>query len=154
MEWDAERSTLDRGPLLCSDVADGQSWQAWEPVTCAGMVGLHARGDALQDGVWHAADCNSLQPHDKHRNLDCDGRTMRGSTSTATTFLACCRSSCVRLPVPGPISNTVSVLLMPALSTMALTTFGFLRMCWPRVLWNSMPASHDAPHQNDWLSSM
>jgi len=36
------------------------------------------------------------------------------------------------LPVPGPISNTVSVGFNPALATMAVTTAGFLRKCCPR----------------------
>ncbi len=35
-------------------------------------------------------------------------------------------------PVPGPISSTESVGLMAALATMAVTTAGFLRKCWPR----------------------
>jgi len=35
-------------------------------------------------------------------------------------------------PVPGPISSTESVRLMAALATMAVTTAGFLRKCWPR----------------------
>ena len=35
-------------------------------------------------------------------------------------------------PVPGPISNTVSVGFKPALATMAVTTAGFLRKCCPR----------------------
>lgn len=65
--------------------------------------------------------------------------TMRGSSSTATTLLAFSRSFMVRLPVPGPISSTTSVLLTPALSTMACTTIGFFKMCWPLDLWNSRP---------------
>ena len=36
------------------------------------------------------------------------------------------------LPVPGPISNTESVGLMPALATIAVTTAGFLRKCCPK----------------------
>ena len=35
-------------------------------------------------------------------------------------------------PVPGPISSTVSVGLIPAFATMAVTTAGFLRKCCPR----------------------
>ena len=66
--------------------------------------------------------------------------TMRGSTSTAITFLAFSSSRIVRLPVPGPISKTVSVDLMPALSTMDWTTIGFFRICCPLPLWNWMPA--------------
>ena len=66
--------------------------------------------------------------------------TMRGSTSTATTFLAFSSSRKVRLPVPGPISKTVSVDLMPALSTIDWTTIGFFRICCPLPLWNWMPA--------------
>lgn len=65
---------------------------------------------------------------------------MRVSSSTATTRLAASSSFMVRLPVPGPISSTTSVLLMPALSTMDCTTSGFFRMCCPLLLWNSMPA--------------
>lgn len=42
-------------------------------------------------------------------------------------------------PVPGPISSTTSVLLTPALSTMAWTTRGFFRMCCPKDFLNSMP---------------
>ncbi len=38
----------------------------------------------------------------------------------------------VIFPVPGPISNTVSVGFNPALATMAVTTAGFLRKCCPR----------------------
>lgn len=34
-------------------------------------------------------------------------------------------------PVPGPISRTVSVGLIPAFATMAVTTAGFLRKCCP-----------------------
>jgi len=40
----------------------------------------------------------------------------------------------VTLPVPGPISRTVSVGLMAALATMAVTTAGFLRKCCPRLV--------------------
>ena len=39
---------------------------------------------------------------------------MRGSTSYAITFLATSRSFAVKFPVPGPISRTTSVDLMPA----------------------------------------
>ncbi len=46
------------------------------------------------------------------------GRTILWSTSTAMTFFALSRSFKVRLPVPGPISSTTSVLFTPALSTM------------------------------------
>lgn len=63
---------------------------------------------------------------------------MRGSYSIAMTRLAAASSFTVRLPVPGPISSTMSVLFTPAFSTMLSTTSGFLRMCWPFDLWNSM----------------
>jgi hypothetical protein len=43
----------------------------------------------------------------------------------------------VTFPVPGPTSRTVSVDLRPAFSTMDLTTKGFLRICWPRLLLNN-----------------
>mmetsp|Transcript_65570 Transcript_65570/g.207396 ORF Transcript_65570/g.207396 Transcript_65570/m.207396 type:complete len:249 (+) Transcript_65570:480-1226(+) len=69
----------------------------------------------------------------------CSSRTMRGSSSTATTFLQHSRSFWVRFPVPGPISSTTSVLLTPAFSTIELTTIGFFRMCWPKDFLNSMP---------------
>ena len=36
------------------------------------------------------------------------------------------------LPVPGPISRTVSVDFKAALATMAVTTAGFLRKCCPK----------------------
>ena len=55
--------------------------------------------------------------------------TMRWSTSTAMTFLAHSSRRIVRLPVPGPISRTTSVLLIPALSTIDWTICGFFRMC-------------------------
>lgn len=42
------------------------------------------------------------------------------------------------LPVPGPISRMVSVGLMPDLATMAVTTAGFLRKCWPRDVLGAM----------------
>ena len=45
-----------------------------------------------------------------------------------------------RPTTPGPISSTTSVDLTPALSTIDCTTSGFFRMCWPLLLWNSMPA--------------
>mmetsp|Transcript_3469 Transcript_3469/g.5469 ORF Transcript_3469/g.5469 Transcript_3469/m.5469 type:complete len:219 (-) Transcript_3469:309-965(-) len=61
----------------------------------------------------------------------CSSSTMRGSNSTAITFLAVSRRRMVRLPVPGPISSTTSVALTPPFSTMELTIMGFLRMCWP-----------------------
>ncbi|KAH3687978.1 hypothetical protein WICPIJ_001040 [Wickerhamomyces pijperi] len=40
-----------------------------------------------------------------------------GSISTATTFLACSKIRTVKLPVPGPTSNTISDGLICALST-------------------------------------
>ena len=54
------------------------------------------------------------------------------SYSIATTFLDCCSNGIVIFPVPGPISNTVSVGFRAALATMAVTTAGFLRKCCPR----------------------
>ncbi|CDF38345.1 unnamed protein product [Chondrus crispus] len=45
----------------------------------------------------------------------------------------------VRLPVPGPTSKTVSVRLTPALATIALTTIGLRRICWPWTFLKSMP---------------
>jgi hypothetical protein len=44
--------------------------------------------------------------------------------------------------VPGPISSTTSVGLMPALSTMDWTTRGFFKMCCPLLFRNSMPGAH------------
>jgi hypothetical protein len=73
------------------------------------------------------------------RRHDCN-RTILGSSSTATTFLALSSSFMVKLPVPGPISSTTSVVFMPALSTIDCTTKGFRKMCCPLLLWNSMPA--------------
>lgn len=64
--------------------------------------------------------------------------TMRGSYSMAMTRFAAASSLTVRLPVPGPISSTMSVLFTPAFSMMLSTTSGFFRMCWPFDLWNSI----------------
>ena len=61
----------------------------------------------------------------------CSSSTIRGSNSTAITFLAVSSRRMVRLPVPGPISSTTSVLFTPPFSTMALTIMGFFRMCCP-----------------------
>ena len=72
--------------------------------------------------------------------------TILWSTSMAMTFFARSSSFMVRLPVPGPISSTTSVHLMPALSTMDWTTSGFFRMCCPLLLRNSMPARKPATH--------
>ena len=58
----------------------------------------------------------------------------------ACTRFARSSSFIVRLPVPGPISSTTSVLFSPDFSTMDCTTSGFFRMCCPLDLWNSMPA--------------
>ncbi len=68
--------------------------------------------------------------------------TILWSTSTATTLRARSSSFIVRLPVPGPISSTTSVGLMPALSTMDWTTRGFFKMCCPLLFRNSMPGAH------------
>ena len=43
----------------------------------------------------------------------------------------------MRLPVPGPISRTVSVGRIADLSMIDLTIRGFFRMCWPLDLSNS-----------------
>jgi hypothetical protein len=59
----------------------------------------------------------------------CTSATMRGSSSTATTFFALARSFTVMLPVPGPISSTVSVARMLAFSTIEFTTKGFFKKC-------------------------
>lgn len=67
--------------------------------------------------------------------------TIRGSTSIAMTFLTCSKSFIVKFPVPGPISRTVSVVFSPDFSTIAWTTIGFFRICWPLLRWNSMPAN-------------
>mmetsp|Transcript_32631 Transcript_32631/g.80430 ORF Transcript_32631/g.80430 Transcript_32631/m.80430 type:complete len:215 (-) Transcript_32631:354-998(-) len=61
----------------------------------------------------------------------CSSSTMRGSNSTAITFLAVSSSRIVRFPVPGPISSTTSVDLTPPFSTMEFTIIGFFRMCCP-----------------------
>lgn len=61
---------------------------------------------------------------------------MRGSSSTATSFFAFSRMRTLMLPVPGPISRTVSVGLRKDLSTMASAIPGFLRMCWPTLVLN------------------
>lgn len=61
---------------------------------------------------------------------------MRGSSSTATSLLAFSRMRTLMLPVPGPISSTVSVGLRLAFSTMASAIPGFLRMCWPTLVLN------------------
>ena len=45
---------------------------------------------------------------------------MRGSISTAITFLALYNSSAVKLPVPGPIYRTTSVGLMADLATISV----------------------------------
>ena len=66
--------------------------------------------------------------------------TIRGSCSTATTFLQHSSSLSVRLPVPGPISRTVSVALIPAFSIIAAVTSGFLSKCCPSEWWSSTPA--------------
>ncbi len=41
------------------------------------------------------------------------------------------------MPVPGPISRTVSVGLMAAFATMADTTAGFFRKCCPREVFGA-----------------
>mmetsp|Transcript_36298 Transcript_36298/g.87592 ORF Transcript_36298/g.87592 Transcript_36298/m.87592 type:complete len:246 (+) Transcript_36298:411-1148(+) len=58
-------------------------------------------------------------------------RTMRVSYSMATTCFEFWSNGTVMFPVPGPISSTESVGLIPALATMAVTTAGFLRKCCP-----------------------
>ena len=58
-------------------------------------------------------------------------RTILVSYSRATTFLALCNNGTVRLPVPGPISNTTSVDWMADFCTIDATTAGFLRKCCP-----------------------
>lgn len=65
-------------------------------------------------------------------------RTMRVSYSMATTDLDCWRRGTVMFPVPGPISRMESVGLRPALATIAVTTAGFLRKCWPREVLGAM----------------
>mmetsp|Transcript_8303 Transcript_8303/g.24482 ORF Transcript_8303/g.24482 Transcript_8303/m.24482 type:complete len:253 (+) Transcript_8303:215-973(+) len=59
---------------------------------------------------------------------------MRGSISCATTRLPLSSNLIVRFPVPGPISNTVSVGLMSAAATILSTIPGFFSMCWPCFL--------------------
>lgn len=59
------------------------------------------------------------------------------------------------LPVPGPISSTESVGLMPDLATMAVTTAGFLRKCCPRLVFGAIRleealASLLFPELDDW----
>mmetsp|Transcript_8529 Transcript_8529/g.21938 ORF Transcript_8529/g.21938 Transcript_8529/m.21938 type:complete len:330 (+) Transcript_8529:1336-2325(+) len=76
--------------------------------------------------------------------------TIRGSTSHATTFLALSSSLTVMLPVPGPISSTVSVERSPDFSMIPSTTSGFLRMCCPKSLLKMMPCM--APPPPDRLS--
>ena len=48
-------------------------------------------------------------------------------------------------PVPGPISSTVSVGLRADLATMAVTTAGFLRKCWPRLVLGATRLDDDVP---------
>lgn len=71
-------------------------------------------------------------------NFFCDGvpitrlvisLAIRGSNSTATSFFAFSRMRTLMLPVPGPISRTVSVGFRPAFSTIASAMPGFLRIC-------------------------
>jgi len=56
----------------------------------------------------------------------------------AITFLDDWSSGTVIFPVPGPISSTQSVGLMAALATIAVTTAGFLRKCWPRDVFGAI----------------
>ena len=51
----------------------------------------------------------------------CSSTTIRGSNSTAMTFLHASSSFIVMLPVPGPISSTVSVDRSAAFATIAFT---------------------------------
>ena len=52
-----------------------------------------------------------------------------GSNSHAITFFALSSNFTVILPVPGPTSSTVSVLLIAAFSMIPFTTSGFFRIC-------------------------
>ena len=54
-------------------------------------------------------------------------------------FLTLSSIRTVKLPVPGPISKTVSVDLKAAFSTKPWTTRGFFRMCWPNPVLKTMP---------------
>ena len=46
-------------------------------------------------------------------------------------------------PVPGPISRTTSVGLIADLATMAVTTAGFLRKCWPKLVFGAIRLDED-----------
>lgn len=76
-------------------------------------------------------------------SLFCSGRpctrfvtsaAIRGSSSTAITFFAFSRIRTVKFPVPGPTSRTTSEGLRFAFATMASATPGFLRICWPTLV--------------------
>jgi hypothetical protein len=61
-------------------------------------------------------------------NLLVNSATILGSSSTAITLAAFSKSNAVRFPVPGPISRTVSVGLIPDLSTIPFKTFNLLNI--------------------------
>lgn len=56
------------------------------------------------------------------------------SSSIAVTFFAASRSSAVRLPVPGPISSTMSVERTAERAMIFLRIFWSTRICWPNAL--------------------
>ena len=53
------------------------------------------------------------------------------SISIATTFLTLLVNSFVRTPCPGPISNTVSLVVNSALSAIAISTSWSIKKCCP-----------------------
>ncbi len=111
-----QTKSQDSGTDLCM-----RCWLA--PIHCAGPLPMYGAGYCTRE----------------RRAIS--QLTIRGSSSIAMTFFAFSSSFIVMLPVPGPISSTTSVLFTPALSTMACTTIGFFRICWPLLLWNSRPAA-------------
>ena len=64
--------------------------------------------------------------------------TILESYSKATTVFAFCNSGTVMFPVPGPISRTTSVGLIPDFWMIAVTTAGFFKKCWPMDVFGVM----------------
>mmetsp|Transcript_328 Transcript_328/g.715 ORF Transcript_328/g.715 Transcript_328/m.715 type:complete len:262 (+) Transcript_328:173-958(+) len=73
----------------------------------------------------------SLDAYGEAATRLCSSSTMRVSSSMATTRAHVSSSCMVRFPVPGPISRTVSVGLIPDFCMMDCTTSGFFKMCCP-----------------------
>ena len=71
-------------------------------------------------------------------NLFVNSITIRGSISTQITCFALYKSNSVKFPVPGPISNTISVGLTAALSTIDWRTYGLTKICYPKLLLKTM----------------